>query len=102
MNLSLPSRLLVYVTNVCFLLLGAGAVIHTHSIRAVMATLLYPGDAFRITHQEMIKGIRKCQSKVNYKYLVFNAFILFLILLNRNCCYINKAFTKNIVSSKAN
>jgi methylthioribulose-1-phosphate dehydratase len=29
----------------------AGAVIHTHSPAAVMATLLWPGREFRITHQ---------------------------------------------------
>lgn len=40
----------------------AGAVIHTHSKAAVMATLLYPGTEFKITHQEMIKGIKKCKS----------------------------------------
>ncbi|KAJ8299408.1 hypothetical protein KUTeg_023468 [Tegillarca granosa] len=40
----------------------AGAVIHTHSKAAVMATLLYPGVEFKITHQEMIKGIKKCKS----------------------------------------
>lgn len=39
-----------------------GAVIHTHSKAAVMATLLYPGTEFKITHQEMIKGIKKCKS----------------------------------------
>uniref|UniRef100_A0A1B6EEA1 Class II aldolase/adducin N-terminal domain-containing protein n=1 Tax=Clastoptera arizonana TaxID=38151 RepID=A0A1B6EEA1_9HEMI len=33
----------------------AEAVIHTHSKAAVMATLLYPGKEFKITHQEMIK-----------------------------------------------
>ncbi|KAK7486656.1 hypothetical protein BaRGS_00022057 [Batillaria attramentaria] len=47
---------------------NAGAVIHTHSKAAVMATLLYPGTEFRITHQEMIKGIKKCQKGTNYRF----------------------------------
>lgn len=47
---------------------GAGAVIHTHSKAAVLATLVYPGPEFRITHQEMIKGIRKGQSGLSYRY----------------------------------
>ncbi|XP_071955466.1 methylthioribulose-1-phosphate dehydratase-like [Antedon mediterranea] len=47
---------------------GAGAVIHTHSQAAVMATLMYLGNEFRITHQEMIKGIKKCTSGGNYRY----------------------------------
>jgi len=36
----------------------AGACIHTHSQHAVLATLLWPGREFRISHQEMIKGMR--------------------------------------------
>jgi len=36
---------------------GAGAVIHSHAKAAVMATLLYPGEEFYISHQQMIKGI---------------------------------------------
>ncbi|GAA5985022.1 hypothetical protein JCM5350_003317 [Sporobolomyces pararoseus] len=35
-----------------------GACIHTHSQHAVMVTLLWPGKEFRISHQEMIKGMR--------------------------------------------
>lgn len=34
-----------------------------------MATLLYPGKEFRITHQEMIKGIQKGTSGTNYRYV---------------------------------
>ncbi|CAC5426680.1 mtnB [Mytilus coruscus] len=51
-----------------FTMRGAGAVIHTHSKHAVMATLVYPGTEFRITHQEMIKGIQKHNSGGNYNY----------------------------------
>lgn len=40
-----------------FRLRGAGAVIHSHSIHAVMATLVFD-DALRLTHLEMMKGIR--------------------------------------------
>ena len=47
---------------------GAGAVIHTHSKAAVMATLLYPGKEFKITHQEMIKGISRGQTGKKYCY----------------------------------
>lgn len=35
---------------------GAGAVLHSHSLHAFEATL-HAGEAFRITHVEMIKGI---------------------------------------------
>jgi methylthioribulose-1-phosphate dehydratase len=35
----------------------AGAVIHSHSVNAMLATLI-AGDTFRVTHLEMIKGIR--------------------------------------------
>ena len=37
---------------------GAGAVIHSHSLNAVMATILDPeASEFKVTHLEMIKGI---------------------------------------------
>lgn len=38
---------------------NAGSCIHTHSQNAVMATLLWPGGMFEISHQEMIKGVRR-------------------------------------------
>lgn len=60
-----------------FLFLGAGAVIHTHSKAAVMATLLYPGSEFTITHQEMIKGIQKCSSGGYYRYIFKSRDVLF-------------------------
>ncbi|KAL7416150.1 putative cytoplasm protein [Mrakia frigida] len=41
-----------------FRLREAGSCIHTHSQNAVMATLLWPGKEFTISHQEMIKGVR--------------------------------------------
>jgi methylthioribulose-1-phosphate dehydratase len=36
---------------------GAGAVLHTHSLHAMTATLIAPGETFRVTHLEMIKGL---------------------------------------------
>ncbi|KAF8632714.1 hypothetical protein AX17_004770 [Amanita inopinata Kibby_2008] len=42
-----------------FDLRGAGSCIHTHSQHAVMATLLWTGSVFTISHQEMIKGVRQ-------------------------------------------
>ncbi|CAF1352481.1 unnamed protein product [Rotaria magnacalcarata] len=50
-----------------FELRNAGACIHTHSRAAVMVTLLCNGQhEFRITHQEMIKGIKKGSTEKEY------------------------------------
>ncbi|XP_011637663.1 probable methylthioribulose-1-phosphate dehydratase isoform X2 [Pogonomyrmex barbatus] len=46
----------------------AGAVIHTHSKFAVMATLLWPGKEVRLTHLEMIKGIWNQKLGRAYRY----------------------------------
>lgn len=47
---------------------NAGAVIHTHSKAALLATLLYPGKQFKVTHLEMIKGIRNQKLNRYYNY----------------------------------
>jgi methylthioribulose-1-phosphate dehydratase len=66
---------LVYKPSACtplfynaYTMREAGACIHTHSQNAVMATLLYPGETFEISHQEMIKGIRRGTTKTNLRY----------------------------------
>ena len=51
-----------------FRLREAGAVIHSHAVCADLATLISDGQEFRITHQEMIKGIKKGSSKESLRY----------------------------------
>ena len=62
-----------FKNSTCCFSSGAGAVIHTHSKHCVMVTLLYPGKEFRITHQEMIKGMKKATTGVNYRWVKANA-----------------------------
>ncbi|GFU78454.1 methylthioribulose-1-phosphate dehydratase [Trichonephila clavipes] len=47
---------------------NAGAVIHSHSKSAVLATLIYPGSEFSVTYLEMIKGIVKGKTGTHYRY----------------------------------
>jgi methylthioribulose-1-phosphate dehydratase len=51
-----------------FTLRGAGACIHTHSKAAVLATMLVEGNEFRISHVEMIKGIRDAQTGLAHRF----------------------------------
>ncbi|XP_064601896.1 methylthioribulose-1-phosphate dehydratase-like [Liolophura sinensis] len=51
-----------------FISRDAGAVIHSHSKHAVMATILNPGREFRIAYQEMIKGIINDKTGINFRY----------------------------------
>ncbi|CBY15233.1 unnamed protein product [Oikopleura dioica] len=46
---------------------NAGAVMHSHSSKVVLASLIF-GNEFRISHIEMIKGIKKGNTGVSYKY----------------------------------
>lgn len=59
---------------------NAGAVIHTHSKFAVMATLLWAGKEIKLTHLEMIKGTCIRNFSNYYKYKSMNSTpILYLI-----------------------
>jgi len=41
---------------------------HIHAKSAVLVTLIYPGREFRITHQQMIKGVGRGRGKPNHRY----------------------------------
>lgn len=46
----------------------AGAVIHSHSINAVLATIITEGNEFKVSHEEMIKGIKKGSTRESHRY----------------------------------
>ncbi|CAE6448382.1 hypothetical protein ACGC1H_005530 [Rhizoctonia solani] len=52
-----------------FDLRGAGSCVHTHSQHAVMATLLWEGKTWEVSHLEMIKGVRKAGTGKALSYL---------------------------------
>lgn len=45
-----------------------GAVFHTHSPAAAFISILFPGNEFRVTHQQMIRGILKDNLGVGNRY----------------------------------
>ena len=47
---------------------GVAAIIHSHSPKAVMATILFPGKEFRVSNLQMITGVRKCSTWENHRY----------------------------------
>ena len=57
-----PIFMCVYKLN------GVGAVIHSHSPKAVMATILFPSKEFRVSNLQMIKGVRKCRTWENHRF----------------------------------
>ncbi|CAE6440827.1 unnamed protein product [Rhizoctonia solani] len=52
-----------------FDLRGAGSCVHTHSQHAVMATLLWEGETWEVSHLEMIKGVREAGTGRALSYL---------------------------------
>ena len=53
-----------------------------------MATLLYPGTEFRITHQEMIKGIKKCKTGMVNSLFQTELFIDEIIYIVCTCTWV--------------
>ncbi|CAD5120522.1 DgyrCDS9087 [Dimorphilus gyrociliatus] len=47
---------------------NAGAIIHAHSAAAVKVTLITPGYEFKISHIEMIKGLKRDSTGKKYNY----------------------------------
>ena len=56
----------------------AGAVIHSHSLNANLVTLCTSGNEFKITHQEMIKGIKKGKYAVHCNPSASKLFLSFM------------------------
>jgi len=51
-----------------FTMRAAGACIHTHSRAAVLASMLIDGAEFRVSHVEMIKGIRNAVTGAAHRF----------------------------------
>jgi len=47
---------------------GAGAIIHSHSVSAFLATVAFPGNEFKVTHMEVIKGITNDKTGKTMRY----------------------------------
>ena len=74
-----------------FTMRNAGAVMHSHSQNVVMATIMTPGTEFRISHIEMIKGIK---DNVTKKSLNFSDTLVIPIIDNTE-------FERDLTSSMA-
>lgn len=46
----------------------AGSVMHVHSRSAILATMVFAGSEIRLSHMQMIKGIRKPSTPGNFNY----------------------------------
>eukprot|EP00112_Aurelia_sp_Birch-Aquarium-sp1_P014587 Seg3162.2 transcript_id=Seg3162.2/GoldUCD/mRNA.D3Y31 product="Methylthioribulose-1-phosphate dehydratase" protein_id=Seg3162.2/GoldUCD/D3Y31 len=59
---------------------GAQAVMHTHSKAAFMASVVFPGDEIKLTHMQMIRGIKNDKTKKNFG---FNEELVIPVIENR-------------------